>query len=335
MRLVNRRYIDTSKQYILDVKDKKILELLSESARLSNTQIAKKVSLSKDAVRHRIKNFERHGIIAKYLALVNLQAFGYMVFHFLVQLNKPTDKEEEKIISVLSQLPFVRAILRFNGKYDLQLAVVARSMLEVESIHDKIIDACGNYLQSCELLVLLRTFKSSVFPGNFFDLKEIASQTKKKLMCDEMDKEILHMLSNDARRPIHEIAVQVGLSADAVTYRMKKMQHNGILIKYVPAINYGAIGYHMYLVMLDIGMFSSKDESTIKTISDANKNILWSVKSIGAYNALFYVVVKDTNVINDVVSDLRRVFAERIRNFEVVLAYEEHKYTYLPRNLEL
>ena len=47
----------------LDVKDWKILTLLDENARYSNSQIAKKVGLSKPAVEYRLKRFEKNRII--------------------------------------------------------------------------------------------------------------------------------------------------------------------------------------------------------------------------------------------------------------------------------
>ena len=47
----------------LDVKDKKILTLLDENSRLSNSQIAKKVGLSKPAVEYRLRRFEKNKIV--------------------------------------------------------------------------------------------------------------------------------------------------------------------------------------------------------------------------------------------------------------------------------
>jgi len=47
----------------LDVKDKKILSILSANSRIPLTQLAKKVGLSRDAVNYRIKNYEKNGII--------------------------------------------------------------------------------------------------------------------------------------------------------------------------------------------------------------------------------------------------------------------------------
>ncbi len=61
----------------LDLKDKKILTLLDEDARLSNTQIAKKVGLSKPAVEYRLKRFEKNNIIFSYYTVVNFTKLGY------------------------------------------------------------------------------------------------------------------------------------------------------------------------------------------------------------------------------------------------------------------
>jgi Lrp/AsnC family leucine-responsive transcriptional regulator len=55
----------------LDLKDKKILTLLDEDARLSNSQIAKKVGLSKPAVEYRLKRFEKNNLIFQYYTIID------------------------------------------------------------------------------------------------------------------------------------------------------------------------------------------------------------------------------------------------------------------------
>ena len=47
----------------LDLKDRKILYQLELNCRQSNTQIGKKVGLSKDVITYRIKRMEEKGII--------------------------------------------------------------------------------------------------------------------------------------------------------------------------------------------------------------------------------------------------------------------------------
>ena len=60
----------------IDEIDKQILSLLSENARISYVDIAKVVNLSRVAVKSRIENLEKDGIIKKYTTDMNLRISG-------------------------------------------------------------------------------------------------------------------------------------------------------------------------------------------------------------------------------------------------------------------
>ena len=55
----------------IDLKDRKILYQLDLNCRQSNTQIGKKVGLSKQVVDYRIKQMEENGITEKLLLMKN------------------------------------------------------------------------------------------------------------------------------------------------------------------------------------------------------------------------------------------------------------------------
>ena len=63
MEITDNQTSNITEKIKLDLKDKKILTLLDEDSRYSNSQIAKKVGLSKPAVEYRLKRFERNKII--------------------------------------------------------------------------------------------------------------------------------------------------------------------------------------------------------------------------------------------------------------------------------
>ena len=70
----------------LDIKDKKILYELDKNAKISASDVAKIVLLSKDAVGYRIKNLEDKGIIRGYRAVVDLTKLGYSLFRVYLKL---------------------------------------------------------------------------------------------------------------------------------------------------------------------------------------------------------------------------------------------------------
>lgn len=69
----------------LDAHDQKILALLQENARLSFTEIGRRVHLTSPAVAERIKRLEESGVIDGYGARLNLRKIGYS-FEAFVQI---------------------------------------------------------------------------------------------------------------------------------------------------------------------------------------------------------------------------------------------------------
>ncbi len=61
----------------MDEKDRKIIELLTENARIPFTEIAKKLGVTETTVRKRIEEMESKKIIKKYTIEVNPEKLGY------------------------------------------------------------------------------------------------------------------------------------------------------------------------------------------------------------------------------------------------------------------
>ncbi len=66
-----------------DAQDQKILALLQENARLTFTEIGRRVHLTSPAVTERVKRLEEAGVIAGYSARVNLRKLGYSFEAFI------------------------------------------------------------------------------------------------------------------------------------------------------------------------------------------------------------------------------------------------------------
>lgn len=318
----------------LDVKDKKILSLFSVNCRLPLTQLAKKVGLSRDAVNYRIKNYEKQGIIQGYRTMVDISKFGYDVYHLFIKLNNPSPQIEQKIISKLTKHPFIRAILKFNGDYDLEIAFVARNISSLDILITQIIGDCTTYIQAYELIAISKTFAAETFPPSFSDNKtSIESKEQEVVKLDEKDIAILKIIGEDAILPLYEIASKVKLSTDAISYRIKNMINSGVIIKFVPVINYTSLDYSLHTLLLNISGLDEKKEKILKDFLVTNQNTLWAVKTIGSYNVLIYLLVKNMDELQQTSIKLRSLFPGQINNYTSLIAYEEYKYVYFPSGL--
>lgn len=331
------RYLQKNKEVIklkLDLKDKKIFSLLALNSRMPLTQLSKKVGLSRDAVNYRIKNYEKKGIIQGYRTMIDVGQMGYKANHLFITLNNPSKEIEQEILNKLIRYPFIRAIIKFSGNYDFEIAFITKDIDDLDEVLTKIITACSGSLQDYELLTISKTFVAEIFPHHFSG-PEITKITPKKRPSeiDQKDLEILKIISEEALLPLHEIAQRLKLSVDAITYRLKKMIQSGIIIKFVPVINYTALEYNLHTLLFNISGLDKEKQQTLQTFLTSDKNVLWAVKTIGRYNVLIYLLVKNIEELQETIMKLRSLFPKQINHYETLIAYEEYKYTYFPKEL--
>jgi len=62
-------------------------------------------------------------------------------------------------------------------------------------------------------------------------------------------------------------------------------------------------------------------------------NTLWAVKNIGKFNVLLYLLVKNIEALQKTMLNLRSLFPKQVNHYETLIAYEEFKYLYFPKNL--
>ena len=125
----------------LDSIDRKILEHLSENARISNREIAQMVGLAEGTVRTRIKRMQEDKCI-RFTALtqefeVTTPTLCYVGLR--VDLEKLSD-----VASALSDLPEVRFVATTLGRFDIFTVVVVESVENLSQlVSDKFMKISG------------------------------------------------------------------------------------------------------------------------------------------------------------------------------------------------
>jgi len=322
------------KKLLLDLKDRKILSILSQDSRESKNIIAKKVGLSRDAVKYRIKNYERIGLIQGYKTLITLNKFGYNAYHIFIKLNNPSKEKELLLINRIKKLAYVRAILKMIGRFDLEIAFVAKNTLDLDKNLNDILNLCSNYIEDYELLTISKSIISKVFPDSFLKVDENYREIKDtEKEPDKKDTDILKLISEKADLPLYEIGDKLKTSADSVAYRIKNMQDSGTIVKFIPAINYATIDYNLQILLVNIKELNKQSEKKFEDFIKNTANSLWVVKTIGKFNYLIYILVRKIEETQEVITSLKSSFPEQIGSCEAFVAIEEYKYLHFPTNL--
>jgi len=117
----------------LDDLDWRILQILQEKAKLTYTEIGNKLDLAHSTVYDRIQRMEKHGIIKKYKAVVDLEKAGMQQITALMTIH--TDpKEGEHIASKLAEFPEVLEVSSsFSEELVINAKVVAQDQAKLHS----------------------------------------------------------------------------------------------------------------------------------------------------------------------------------------------------------
>ena len=139
----------------LEDTDKKILNILVDSSRLSLRQIAKKADVSVATVMNHINKMERENIIRKYTAKLDYEKIGYDIEVIIeIRISKGKLLEVEKKIAVH---PNVFAIYDVTGAFDAVILARFPTRRQMDNFLKKI--QTYEFVERTETKLILNTIK--------------------------------------------------------------------------------------------------------------------------------------------------------------------------------
>ena len=118
----------------VDQIDEKILSILREDSRTSFVEIAKVVNLSEAAIRRRVANLIKAGIISKFTIETNTGPQANAISLLSVNPSFPTSEISGK----LRKMNGVDSIYEITGEYDVAVIVSGSNIAEINGTIDEI-----------------------------------------------------------------------------------------------------------------------------------------------------------------------------------------------------
>jgi Lrp/AsnC family transcriptional regulator for asnA, asnC and gidA len=154
--------------YQLDKTDYQILQLLINDARITYTEIAKKLYVSPGTVHVRMKKMEQMKIPLRYQLVVDYNKLGFDITAFLgIYLEKNSMYDE--VAKTLSQIPEIVSLNYTTGNYSMFIKMICRDTSHLRDVlHDKIQRIKG--IQRTEtLLSLAESFDRTMEFGSMIE----------------------------------------------------------------------------------------------------------------------------------------------------------------------
>jgi Lrp/AsnC family leucine-responsive transcriptional regulator len=319
----------------IDEKDRKILVELDRDARQNDSEIAKKVGLSKQVTNYRIQKLLERGIVTNFYTAVDVGSLGLKSFYIFLQLQKINKENEKLLLKRLDALDYVGWLVAGTGRWDVVLLVYADSINSFDTRLSEVINICGENLHEYTFTTLLRAEHISYkFLADRKEAKAVKQTEPSKVVSLEApDKAILSALSQDARMPVTEIAKKCVLPAHVVNYRLKNLVKQKVIEGFKPKINVGKLGYQWHLLLIQFQQVSAERKKEFLRFCQQYKKIYYVTNTVGQYNLMLDVHVKDTEEFKDVLLDLKDRFSDIIKLYESMILFEEYKISYVPEAL--
>jgi Lrp/AsnC family transcriptional regulator, leucine-responsive regulatory protein len=122
----------------LDRHDRHILRELQRDGRISNVELATRVSLSESATLRRVRALEDAGLISRYVALLNSQKAGYPTNVFVnISLHRQDQADLQAFEEAVRQVPEVMECYLMTGVSDYLVRLVCKDPADFERLHSQ------------------------------------------------------------------------------------------------------------------------------------------------------------------------------------------------------
>ena len=117
----------------LDSKDLAVLGFLQEDARITSTELAKRVDLSTPGLQKRVRKLEETGVIESYRAMLNREALGFDMLCFVqVTLQRHEPEAVQGFREQVQEMPEILECYHLTGEYDYLLKIIVRNRKHLE-----------------------------------------------------------------------------------------------------------------------------------------------------------------------------------------------------------
>ena len=320
--------------YKLDEKDKKILYQLDVNSRQPVSVISRKTRLSKDVVNYRIKRLMEEGVIMKFLAVTDNSKLGYSLYKVFLRLQKADKQKEEEIISYLKNHQSVQWVVSTDGMFDILFNIFAKDPIELNNMLSDIQNRHGDFIAERQMITMLKTniFYRDYLIGKSSEVRKpiYFSSQSEKVKIDETDRKILHLLGEDGRVSLVQIANKLEISADSARIRIKKMEKAGIIQNYVLVLDNSKIGQSDYKILLTTHNMTEARKKDFFNYCKSQPNIWFFDVALGPFDLEVNAEVEDINKFREILMEIKEKFSDIIKEYYILNMWKVYKFNFYP-----
>jgi DNA-binding Lrp family transcriptional regulator len=317
----------------LDLKDRKILYYLDENSRQPLSRLGKQVGLPKNVVAYRLNRLLEKGVIRGFFTVVNPFRIGYTSFGFYLVLQYATSAIKEEIIDYFVRDKNTWFVASIDGYFDIGVGVWVR---DPSHFYHVWVDILKKYRYFIEHHKIINFVQTHAFRHSYL-LDEAASAERSEFIftgaapgvkIDDLDMQLLRLLSSNARMPSNDLAEQLHTSPNTVRYRIGKLEKMKVIQGYRIAIDIDQLGFKDFRIDMDLKDYTKKKQ--VISYVTRNPHLTYIFTSIGHADLQMNFRVKHLDDVHEIMRDLNEKFPEGIRDYRYLHFPKVFKQNYVP-----
>lgn len=303
----------------LDKLDQKLIGLLFTNARIGNSQIAKKLNVSKEVIHYRINRLLKKEIIKKFIPLVNYAQLGFSTYR--IQLDMAELKQED--LDFFKKIPQTSWVVKLHGSWKVAVLFQLKNNKEFFAIFDKVRNHFGKRIEKTLFVIIdaihhfTPLFDKKVPKKERFSI--VNTQYGDSVTMGDTEFILLNELKKDGRASILEIARNTGFSATNLKYHLNKLLKKKIIMGFIPVIDYAKLGYSHFKVAIHLSNAEQKEK--LKTLLKYNPKVVYITESYGFYDIECEVLVSEIEELFSFTDDISKEVP--LKRSEIIFTLKE------------
>lgn len=312
-------------------KAHKILAALELRARDTYSDIAARLDVSEQLVQYHVEKAEREKIILSYTTIIDLRLIN-RTFHLLyIRFFGLSTKTERNWLMKLNEMPGISVVVRTVGRWNVCIGVVAE---RPEHLTQMVSKACADVEgKIAEMLISTEiecTYSSLQILHRHKPVILQTRATENPVLIDEVDENILKVLSARCRTPATVIANKLGISSSTVQRRIARLEESGVIIGYKAQIDYDRLGYPQYRLLFKLTDSSPKVIAGLKKETLASGIVQSTSRYLGMGDLDLRCNTRSLDELTNFIDTLRDKFADEIAQIDIVPLFYWKQIDYLP-----
>ncbi len=314
--------------------EQSILRQLEVDARMPFSKIGKKTRMSQQRISYAVDALIKKKIIENFYTLIDYSRLNVINFRVYFKVNYTTQEEFEKLINSLKQEPSTSWIATTGGKYDLICTFFAYNPSSFNKTLKRIM---RQFPKQLENYIVLTTVVSKSFGRKYlFQTPQIPKDIviggdRKPEELDNIDLEILALISENARMSAVDIGNKLKLTAKTIIKRIKKLIKIEIIRGFRTALNIRQTNYMDFLLTIKSHNVVPEIEDKLLNYLKLHPNVVNVTKTLGEWDLELQIEVRSWYIYRKIVIEIREKFKSLIREIESVPIYKTyHKINYFP-----